>query len=184
MHSQLSTNAKNAVVQINETQMKKYISVALLMCILCLLLGCKKTEPKNPEDVTTPNFRPDGTLNITNSTGSWKATFTIEIAETENELMQGLKYRESMQQDQGMLFIFAVPDIYDFWMQDTYLPLDMLFIAADGTINFIYENAKPFSEERITPANLHKYVLEVNAGIVKKFNIQTGDKVTWKKQSS
>ncbi|HOR30117.1 MAG TPA: DUF192 domain-containing protein, partial [Candidatus Syntrophosphaera thermopropionivorans] len=59
----------------------------------------------------------------------------------------------------------------------------MLFIAADGTINYIYENAVPFSEERITPDFIHKFVLEVNAGIVKKYNIQPGDKVTWKRQS-
>ncbi|HPV64308.1 MAG TPA: DUF192 domain-containing protein, partial [Candidatus Cloacimonas sp.] len=79
--------------------------------------------------------------------------------------------------------IFEYPDIYEFWMQDTYLPLDMLFIASDGTINYIYENTVPFSEERITPNFTHKFVLEVNAGTVKKYNIQTGDKVTWKRHS-
>ncbi len=88
-----------------------------------------------------------------------------------------------MADNQAMLFIFEFPDIYDFWMQDTYLPLDMLFISADGTINYIYEKAIPFSENRITPRSLHKYVLEVNAGLVKKFNIKTGDKITWKRHS-
>jgi uncharacterized membrane protein (UPF0127 family) len=110
-----------------------------------------------------------------------KTTFRIEIVESEEDVMRGLKYRESMDDDAGMLFIFETPDIYDFWMQDTYLPLDMLFIASDGTINEIHENAVPFSEERIHPTMIHQYVLEIKAGIVKKTNIQSGDKITWKR---
>jgi len=150
---------------------------------ICFLFSCKKTASPNPEPAPKYEFRQEGTLDIISPEGLKKATFAIEIAEKEEELMQGLKYREKMADNEAMLFIFEYPDIYDFWMQDTYLPLDMLFIATDGTINDIYENAVPFSEERITPRNPHQYVLEVNAGIVKKSGIKTGDKIVWKKQS-
>ena len=150
---------------------------------ICFLFSCKKTASPNSEPAPKYEFRQDGTLDIISPAGIKKATFAIEIAETEEELMQGLKYRETMADNQAMLFIFEFPDIYDFWMQDTYLPLDMLFIAADSTINDIYENAVPFSEKRITPHHPHQYVLEVNAGIVKKSGIKTGDKIIWKRPS-
>lgn len=163
--------------------MRKLILSGWLLCVLCMLFGCKKAEPQKPEPTVKIEFRQDGTLDIANPQGTVKTTFTIEIAEKEEELMQGLKFREKLGDNQGMLFIFEYPDIYEFWMQDTYLPLDMLFIASDGTINYIYENTVPFSEERITPNFTHKFVLEVNAGTVKKYNIQTGDKVTWKRHS-
>jgi len=66
-------------------------------------------------------------------------------------------------------------------MQDTYLPLDMLFINTDETIFQIHENAQPFSEERISPTQPNSYVLELNAGIAQKLNIETGDKISWQK---
>ena len=163
--------------------MPKRILIVLGLIGICFLFSCKKTASPTPEPTPKYEFRQDGTLEIISPEGITKATFAIEIAEKEEELMRGLKYRETMAENQGMLFIFEFPDIYDFWMQDTYLPLDILFIASDGTINYIYEKAIPFSENRITPSSLHKYVLEVNAGTVKKFNIKTGDKIKWKRQS-
>jgi len=161
---------------------KKHLLVLGLIGI-CFLFSCKKTASPNPEPEPKYEFRQDGTLEIISPEGLKKATFNIEIAEKELERMQGLKYREKMADNEAMLFIFEYPDIYDFWMQDTYLPLDMLFIAADSTINDIYENAVPFSEKRITPHHPHQYVLEVNAGIVKKSGIKTGDKIIWKRPS-
>ncbi len=157
----------------------RYIILILLLISLSLCYSCKKTASDSEQSKYA--FRQDGELQIFDKSNHLKATFRIEIAQTENEEMQGLKYRESMDADAGMLFIFKQPDIYDFWMQDTYLPLDMLFISAEGEVNYIYENAKPFSEERITPDHIHQYVLEVNAGTVKKNNLQNGDIVKWKR---
>ncbi len=161
--------------------MNKYIILCVLLICLTLCYSCKKEsstpEPEKPEY----SFRQDGDLEVFGKDNKLKTTFRIEIVESEEDVMRGLKYRESMDDDAGMLFIFETPDLYDFWMQDTYLPLDMLFIASDGTINEIHENAVPFSEERIHPTVIHQYVLEIKAGIVKKTNIQSGDKITWKR---
>ena len=152
----------------------------VLIAMLGLCYGCKKSSPEPAEEKPKYEFRYDADLEVIGSDGRVKTTFQIEIAEGEQAVMQGLKYREIMAQNQGMLFIFGVPDRYDFWMQDTYLPLDMLFIGADKTIFQIHEDAQPFSEERISPSQIHKYVLELNAGICKKLKIQTGDKISWK----
>jgi len=161
--------------------MNRYIILYILLICLTLCYSCKKEsstpEPEKPEN----SFRQDGNLEVFSKDNKLKTAFRIEIVESEEDVMRGLKYRESMDDDAGMLFIFETPDIYDFWMQDTYLPLDMLFIASDGTINEIHENAVPFSEERIHPTMIHQYVLEIKAGIAKKNNIQSGDKITWKR---
>lgn len=161
--------------------MNRLLALLTLLVALSLLNGCKKAEPEPVPESPKYSFRHDGDLQILASDGSVKTAFAIEIVQTEEEIMRGLKFRETMAENQGMLFIFSNPDYYDFWMQDTYLPLDMLFIGADKTIFQIHENAQPFSEERISPTQPNNYVLELNAGIAKKLNISPGDKITWKK---
>jgi uncharacterized membrane protein (UPF0127 family) len=161
--------------------MNRIFISTLLLIALSFVYGCKKEAATPTVEAPKYAFRNDGSLDIVAKDGSIKGSFKIEIVEKEEEVMRGLKYRESMEPDQAMLFIFAKPDYYDFWMQDTYLPLDMLFIGSDETIFQIEENAKPFSEERISPTQVNNYVLEINAGIAKQMNIQTGDKISWKR---
>ena len=150
------------------------------------MFGCKgensndEAQPDSTE-ATKYQFRHDGMLDIVGKDGTIKASFRIEIVEKQEEVMRGLKNRESMEQDQAMLFIFPKIDYYEFWMQDTYLPLDMLFMSADEHIFQIVENAKPFSEERITPEQPNSFVLEINAGLAKKLDIKIGDKISWKR---
>ena len=154
--------------------------IIILLLTSSLLWACgKKPEAESPKHQY--KFRHDGMLDILDKDGKSKATFRIEIAQNQVELMQGLKYRESMEADQGMLFVFPQTDYYDFWMQDTYLPLDMIFASADESIFQIVENAKPFSEERIAPEQPNNYVLEINGGLAKKLNIIPGDRISWKK---
>lgn len=120
-------------------------------------------------------------LEIHAPSGELKAAFEIEIAQTEAALMQGLKYREQMEENQGMLFIFENIDFHSFWMQDTYLSLDMIFIDHNGAIVSIAKNTTPFSEEQIFPEKANKYVLEVLAGTADKYKLKELDIVTWKK---
>ncbi len=160
--------------------MTKPILLILLLLALSIAWGCKKNKPAEPEPEPKYEFRHDGNLEIIGKNGAVKASFEIEIVEKEEEVMRGLKYRDAMAANQGMLFIFATPDYYDFWMQDTYLPLDMLFISLDKTIFQIHENAQPFSEQRISPTQPNSYVLELNAGIANKMNIKTGVRISWK----
>lgn len=155
-----------------------FISI-LLLVTLSLLFGCKKESEAQPEKPEY-EFRYDADLDIIGKDGAIKGSFKVEVVEREDEVMQGLKYRESMAANQGMLFIFAIPDYYDFWMQDTYLPLDIIYMDSAKSIFQINENAKPFSEERITPTQVNSFVLELNAGTAKQLNIQTGDTISWR----
>jgi len=161
--------------------MNRYIILSLLSICLTLCYSCKKDTPEPKPEPVKYSFRHDGSADVFGPDNQLKASFRIEIVESEEEVVRGLKYRENLDDDAGMFFIFEYPDLYDFWMQDTYLPLDMLFIASDGTLNEIHENAVPFSEERIHPTKIHQYVLEIKAGLGKKYNLQSGDKVLWKR---
>ncbi|MDD4231607.1 MAG: DUF192 domain-containing protein [Candidatus Cloacimonetes bacterium] len=157
---------------------KLYIPVVLILILV--FGGCPKSKPQQEAQSST-SFRKDGTLQIKGLDGNLKASFDIEIAEKEKELMQGLKYRENMEDNQGMLFIFNNVDYHSFWMQDTYLSLDMIFIDHHNQIISIAKNTSPYNEEPIFPEKPNQYVLEVMAGTCDRLNIEIADEVTWQK---
>ena len=103
--------------------------------------------------------------------------FSVEIANTPLKEQIGLMYRKHMEDSHGMLFEFTPERHVSFWMKNTILPLDMLFIAADGTIKTIHENAEPQSTKSIPSGVPVTGVLELNAGRVKALGIQPGDQV-------
>ena len=103
--------------------------------------------------------------------------FSIEVAETPDQLHQGLMFRDSMAEDAGMLFLLGTEDVASFWMRNTFLPLDMLFIARDGRISNIHRNAAPGSTAIISSTVPVIAVLEVNAGITGRLGIHAGDRV-------
>lgn len=161
--------------------MKQSILFLILSCSFVLLTACKQEPPSPPEDKPQYSFRHDANLQITGVSGQPKASFKVEIAQTAEQQMQGLKYRDSLAADQGMLFIFARTDYHSFWMQDTYLPLDMIFIDKDGRIVHIEENTIPFDENPIFPERPCQYVLELPAGTAEKQNLKLMDTVKWQK---
>ena len=103
--------------------------------------------------------------------------FTIELASTPDERAQGLMFRPSMPADHGMLFDFGTTQPVGFWMKNTIIALDMLFIAADGRIVEIAADTVPFSEAVISPGVPVKGVLELNAGTAQRLGIRAGDRV-------
>ena len=103
--------------------------------------------------------------------------FTVEIAETDEQKAHGLMGRESMPANTGMWFVFDRPVQEQFWMKDTLIPLDLLFIGDDMKIVSIAKNAKPLSEELISSTAPYKFVLEVNGGIADKYGFKVGDAV-------
>ena len=145
-------------------------------------MACRP-EAKMSDSTPAPKhiFRKDGELVIKGPDGVVKGAFDIEIAESEEALQTGLKFRESMGPNQGMLFIFDGRQSYGFWVQDTYISLDMLFINYENKIFYIAENTTPFSEDPIEPDGFNLYTLELNAGTCQKLNIQKGDTIEWKR---
>ncbi|MBI3438225.1 MAG: DUF192 domain-containing protein [Proteobacteria bacterium] len=105
------------------------------------------------------------------------AACALEIADNDAEREQGLMYRRSMAADHGMLFIFDPPSPEGFWMHNTFLPLDIIFIGADGRIVNIAADATPFSDDNIPSAGPVRGVLELNAGRAAALGILPGDRV-------
>jgi uncharacterized membrane protein (UPF0127 family) len=103
--------------------------------------------------------------------------FSVEMATTEQEKETGLMYRKELADGKGMLFDFSPEQEVSMWMKNTYIPLDMIFIRADGRILRIAENTEPLSTRIIPSRGLAKGVLEVIAGTAKKYGIEPGDRV-------
>lgn len=107
-------------------------------------------------------------------TASGERSFTIEVADDLSERAQGLMFRDSMDDDHGMLFVFEQTQPVGFWMKDTPMPLDLLFIGQDGKIRDILPG-EPFSEAVIAPDEPVRFVLEFKAGTAEKAGIKDGD---------
>ena len=108
--------------------------------------------------------------------GSGRHAFQVEVARNDADRAQGLMYRRSLAPDRGMLFDFARVQPISMWMQNTYIPLDMLFIRPDGTIARIAE-AEPLSERTVPSGEPVLAVLELNAGTSARLDIKAGDRV-------
>ena len=117
------------------------------------------------------------TLIIASVHSSRMHEFEVEIASTPQEKEMGLMFRETMPPDHGMLFQLGEERVIRFWMKDTLIPLDMIFIAADGTVRKVYERATPKSLEGISSDVPVKAVLEINGGRANELGIVVGDKV-------
>lgn len=111
-----------------------------------------------------------------------KNCFSIEIADTLEERAEGLMFRQELADDTGMLFIFPKQGIYSFWMKNTLIPLDIIWINKEQKVVFIKKNALPCQTnicQSINPEKDAKYVLELNAGIVEIIELKIGDKFSF-----
>ncbi len=102
----------------------------------------------------------------------------VEIAKSSQEKQKGLCCRDSLPENQGMLFVYDMPGNYRFWMKDTRIPLDMYWISSEKKIVHIEENVQPESYKKSFGTDVpSQYVLETNAGFAKQHNIRVGDTV-------
>jgi len=104
--------------------------------------------------------------------------FAVELATNDAERERGLMFRKELPDGQGMLFDFQRDQPVAFWMHNTYIPLDMMFIRSDGRIMRIEENAKPESDDLIPSGSPVRAVLEVIGGSSRRLGIKAGDRVT------
>jgi len=127
--------------------------------------------------IATGPVRPAGqqTLEIATKTGVH--VFAVEIADNDAERAKGLMYRKELPEGRGMLFDFHHEQEVSFWMQNTYIPLDMIFIRGDGRILRIAENTEPLSTRLIPSGGPVRAVLEVIGGTARKLGIGPGDRV-------
>jgi uncharacterized membrane protein (UPF0127 family) len=140
--------------------------------ILALLCAVALTMLGSAGPLSAVDLQP---LEIVSKTGVH--TFAVEMALTPEEQAKGLMFRRELPEGQGMLFDFQHEQPASFWMKNTYVPLDMIFIRADGTILRIAENTVPLSEALVPSGGPVRAVLEVVAGTARKLGIAPGDRV-------
>ena len=116
---------------------------------------------------------------LTIASGGEEHRFTVEVASTGEQQAMGLMYRNRLAPDRGMIFPFDPPRPASFWMRNTLIPLDMIFVRADGTIANIAENTVPYSEEPVLSDGPVAAVLEIAGGRSAELGIKAGDKVKW-----
>jgi len=144
---------------------------------LSLLAACSRPEP--PPDNAAQTQAVVTTLPVVIRTAKATHRFDVEIAATPQEQEKGLMFRKALPDNGGMLFPMDPPRTASFWMKDTLIPLDMLFIHTDGTIAFLEANAQPYSRIPVSAGVPVAAVLELRGGRAAELGIEEGDRVAW-----
>lgn len=144
------------------------IKVTLIIIVLIGLISSLYIFTNSFNDFVTKPSEINSSEDILNS---------VEIARSVDEIERGLMYRNELCYKCGMLFVFPVSRQQSFWMKNTKISLDIIFIDENGIILNIAKNTTPFSTESIFSVGSAKYVLEVNAGFSEKNNLKKGDKI-------
>ncbi|MBI9072390.1 MAG: DUF192 domain-containing protein [Melioribacteraceae bacterium] len=154
----------------------------LALMIVSNFIGNNSNSSKNNSKKNIVNylFQNNGELTFSNSGGNYISKINIEVADNDEERAQGLMFRTSMQEDQGMLFIFPQEAMQSFWMRNTFIPLDILFVSSDLEIVTIHRNTETTSDQSYPSSKKAKYVVEVNAGYCDKFKVNEGDKIVFR----
>ena len=154
------------------------LKVSFLICLLIFSSNTSWSEPIRvlPNNVAELSFKQD-LLMLTTDLGEFP--IEVELAEYPDQHQRGLMYVQSMNQDEGMLFIFNRETPRSFWMKNTPLSLDIIYINAQGTIVSWASDTTPFSTAALPSGQPAQFVLELNAGSIEHFGIAIGDRITY-----
>ncbi|GGX21235.1 DUF192 domain-containing protein [Aquimarina muelleri] len=164
--------------------MKKGIYISIIALATLQLFSCKTDSKNNKSLIKEITFTKEGKLSLFDLKDSIPNLITkldIEIADDEYQIQTGLMYRESMSNNQGMLFIFPEETPRSFYMKNTKFPLDIIFIDAKNKVVSIQKNAKPLDESSLPSKGAAQYVLEVNAKLTDTWNLKSGDSISFSK---
>ena len=151
-------------------------ALTLALAVLLLpLAACSAGTTSEAQAQAASTLTDDVHAVLHTATGDYP--FTIEIAETPQQQQRGLMFRQELAPDAGMLFDYGTEQKVAFWMQNTFIPLDMVFIGADGTVKHIHENAKPMDPTSIPSKFPVRFVLEIPGGRAAEIGLKAGDKV-------
>jgi uncharacterized membrane protein (UPF0127 family) len=131
--------------------------------------GPRAADPRNPQGPQQP-------LEVATSSGK-VVRFKVEVVDTPDSRERGLMYRRSLARNAGMLFDFKTPRPVAFWMRNTFIPLDIVFIRQDGVVANIAREAKPFDETPLPSSGPVVGVLEINGGEAARIGLKEGDLV-------
>lgn len=160
--------------------MKNKNIVLSLLIIGGFFMGCR--DESKPKEVTTApvEFKKEGEVYLTRPSGDTLKHLQIEIADDDYQRETGLMYRNNMNEEEAMLFVFENEQPRGFYMKNTLIPLDIIFLNSDNKIVSITKNAEPESLESIPSDGPAQYVLEVNAGLTERWNLQVGDSLIFR----
>lgn len=164
---------------------RKFFPLILFVCLGLMAMSyilpyiTKANQPEIKIEPNEPSFSHEGNLSIFKKNGALISSLEIEFAQGEIETSLGLMYRKSMAQNRGMLFIFPEEQMRSFWMKNTYIALDIIYIDSKKQIVSISKNAMPLSEISRPSEAPAQYVLEVNAGVCDKLGLEAGDYITY-----
>jgi uncharacterized membrane protein (UPF0127 family) len=162
-----------------ESTKRRWAAWILLALAIPIIIGLiwAVVPKKNDRMYSGPTFQKEGTLQFIDENGEMLATIDIEIASDDLERERGLMWRRSMERDQGMLFIMERSEMQSFWMLNTYLSLDIIFVDSDKRIVNIASNTKPQSLDPVRSTGPAKYVVEVLGGFCAEKRIEKGDRI-------
>ena len=176
-------NKKTGQKKINLTRLF-FILIAIIIALAFLLFSVyapKRNKPNNKQSSSyskpAPSFRKDGRLSIVLNNNPAPILLDIEIADNDEERMRGLMDRQTLPGNAAMLFVFPNEEPRSFWMKNTYISLDIIYINSRKEIVSIQKYTQPKSTYSIPSEKPAMYVLEVNAGYTDKYGITPGDKV-------
>jgi uncharacterized protein len=155
--------------------------VVAIFLIAAAFAGCRAEPAANVSRAQAARIAPSGLelIPLEIRSGDRTHRFTVEVAATPDEQARGLMFRESLEPDEGMIFPFPSPRIASFWMRNTLIPLDMIFIRDDGTIARVAAETVPLSEESVSSHEPVAAVLELRGGRAAELGIEEGDRVSW-----
>src|ERR1700761_8691934 len=142
----------------------------MLFAVMLAAAGCRQTQPRSQ------GSEPEVIL----STRVGEQHVRVEIARNDAERQRGLMYRQSLEGGRGMIFLWDHPEPMKFWMKNTYIPLDMVFINADKHVIFVGETAEPLTLQTRGPDEDSQFVLEVPGGWARAHGIERGTSVRFK----
>jgi len=154
---------------------RKILSAVVAVVALVVALGFYLGMPQ-PTSADQAMRLPVDPAPLIAQTAAGERSFRIEIADDQSERSAGLMFRDAMEDDHGMLFVFPETKILGFWMKNTPMPLDLVFIGDDGKVKDIMPG-EPFSEALIAPGAPSRFVLELKRGTAEKTGIKDGDLV-------
>lgn len=155
----------------------------LMFALTMLLVGCNRETGEAEGLATDIEFTPEGVLDFVRPDSSIITRIIIELAESPEEQAQGLMYRRTLPDRGGMLFIDAAESMRSFWMKNTALSLDILFVDAEGRIVNIAKRTTPFSEDHIESTGPAQFVVEVRAGFIDRHGITENDRIVWRRET-
>jgi len=163
------------------------LKILIVSILMIALHACQKQpedikiDTSDQKDTKLTAFKKQGEVYFQDSLRTLIKKIDVEIADNDDARHLGLMYREGMKEDEGMLFIFPKEEEQSFYMRNTVLPLDIIFVNAKKQIVKIHRNTTPFSEKSLPSDKPSLYVIEVNSGFTDKFKVREGGLIDWRR---